>query len=328
MTTNLDILSFLKASQDARAKEKEEDKETRARERREDMEHILAMIRSGVEKEVIAAMKPIEERIEMQEKVNQELHRKLSALHQQLETIKEDRNSQEGFPALPEPQVQQGHHEGHQSDEKRRQFMNKGWGRGQVIRSSEEVMKEDLCAAARKVIGFSPIGSRMLELQMNSYGARDMEEAKLMEVRSYLKCEMKMLPSAIDNLDIIRIFPPAKQEWNVLYVEFGSENQVDTIFSYTKNMVKKDHRVIRWIPKQMYDRYRAVEGLAYRLRQEEGLKTRVKLGRTDLVLSTRQPESSVWYNRILPNNLPEVNLEQFTSSIQPMESLLSRRTSI
>ena len=115
------------------------------------------MIQSGVEKEVLAALKPIEERIEMQEKVNQELHRKLSALHQQLETIKEDRNSQEGFPALPEPQVQQGHHEGPQSDEKRRQFMNKGWGRGKVIRSSEEVMKEDLCAAARKVIGFSSI---------------------------------------------------------------------------------------------------------------------------------------------------------------------------
>ena len=50
MTSNLDILSFLKADQDARANEKEEDKELRAKERQEDREHILAMIKTGVEK--------------------------------------------------------------------------------------------------------------------------------------------------------------------------------------------------------------------------------------------------------------------------------------
>ena len=68
---------------------------------------------------------------------------------------------------------------------------------------------------------------------------------------------------------------------------------MDTIFSFTKNMEKKDYRVIRLIPKQMYDRFRSVESLAYNLRQEAGLKTRVKIGRTDLVLSTRDPKSSV-----------------------------------
>ena len=34
MTSNQDILAFLQAAQDARAKEKDEDKETRARERK------------------------------------------------------------------------------------------------------------------------------------------------------------------------------------------------------------------------------------------------------------------------------------------------------
>ena len=86
-------------------------------------------------------------------------------------------------------------------------------------------------------------------------------------------------------MDIVRIFHPAKQNWNVLYVEFRNDYQVDSIFSYTKNITNKDHRVMRWIPWQMYDRFRAVEGLAYKLRQD-GLKTRVKIGRTDLLLST------------------------------------------
>ena len=114
-----------------------------------------------------------------------------------------------------------------------------------------------------------------------------------MEIKSYLKCEMKMLPSDNDKLNITRIFPPAKQDWNVLYVEFGSQFEVDTIFRHTRNMVKKDHRVINWIPKQMYDRFRAVESLAYTIRKEEGLKTRVKIGRTDFTLLTRDPSSSL-----------------------------------
>ena len=94
-------------------------------------------------------------------------------------------------------------------------------------------------------------------------------------------------------------------------MEFGNEYQVDTIFSYTKNIINKDHRVVRWIPWQMYDRFRAMEGLAYKLRQD-GLKTRVKIGRTDLLLNTRDPSLPVWSNRKLPNNLPAIIHDQET----------------
>ena len=121
---------------------------------------------------------------------------------------------------------------------------------------------------------------------------------------------MKMMSYVIENLNIIRIFPPAKPDWNVLYVEFGSDYEVDSIFSLTTNMVKRDHRVIRWIPKQMYERFRAVESLAYSFRQEDGLKTRVKIGRSDLMLSTRHPQSSIWVNRVLPSNFPPIYLPQ------------------
>ena len=144
----------------------------------------------------------------------------------------------------------------------------------------------------------------MLKMQMENYGAKDLEEAKMMEIKSYLKCEMKMLPSDIEKLNITRIFPPAKQDWNVLYVEFGSEFEVDTIFRHTRNMVKRDHRVINWIPKQMYERFRGIESLAYTIRKDEGLKTRVKIGRTDFTLLTRDPTSSFWVSRHLPSNLP------------------------
>ena len=70
MTSNLDILAFLKADQDARTKEREEEKEIRTRERKEDRTHILAIIQDGILKEVKAAIEPLEERLQLQEKVN------------------------------------------------------------------------------------------------------------------------------------------------------------------------------------------------------------------------------------------------------------------
>ena len=156
-----------------------------------------------------------------------------------------------------------------------------------------------------------------------------------MEIKSYLKCEMKMLPSDIEKLNITRIFPPAKQDWNVLYVEFGSEFEADTIFRYTRNMMKKDHRVINWIPKQMYERFRAVESLAYTIRKEERLKTRVKIGRTDFTLLTRDPNSSLWTTRHLSDNLPgfdqnfQPQLHQPShESSQDSQVIAERRTSI
>ena len=66
---------------------------------------------------------------------------------------------------------------------------------------------------------------------------------------------MKVLPSEIEKLDIVRIFPPSGQDdWNILYVEFGSEFQVDKVFQHTKYMKKQDHRVIHWFPREMKER--------------------------------------------------------------------------
>ena len=148
----------------------------------------------------------------------------------------------------------------------------------------------------------------MLDMQMESYGAENMDEAKLMEIKSYLKCEMKMRRYDIEKLDIVNIFPPAKENWNVLYVELGSDRQVDMVMSHTRYMVKQDHRVLRWYPRQMYDRYRAVESMAYDIRKNLKQKTRVKIGRDDIELSTREADSTVWRWQVLPASLPRFEM--------------------
>lgn len=295
----MEILAFLKADQEARAKDKEEEKLQRAKERKEDLENLLAMLRMTVEKEVRAATKVVEDKLELKEKVNRELYSKLNSLTKELEDLKQQQQLKQDFPEIPLPKVQDHHFPAQSIEESPGSQGNK-----KVI--IEERL--ELCTGARKIIGFSPITPRMLEIQIQSFGAKNLEQAMMMEIKSYMKCEMRMLSSEIEQLNMVRIFPPAKENWTVLYVEFSSDKEVDLIFKHTKSMTRKDHRVIRWIPQQMFNRFTAIQSLAYSIRKDEGLKTRVKIGWTDFELSTRVPTSTVWHARMLPSNLPNIDM--------------------
>ena len=262
-----------------------------------------------VTSQVLAALGPVEEKLELQEKVNKDLYKKLNSVTKELEVLKlGTKIHHQAQPVLPEPPTQQVHHERARVEHTRALAE-------QQAEDSKGVYSEKrkLCASARKIVGFTPINSRMLEMQMESYGAKDLEEANLMEVKSYLKCEMKVLPSVIEKLKFVRIFPPAKEDWNVLYVEFESEKEVDLIFNHTSSIMRPDHRVIRWIPRQMFERFKAIQSLAFKIRKEEGLKTRVKIDHVDFQLSVRAQTSSRWCCRKLPNELPEFDLEQNSS---------------
>ena len=272
------------------------------------MEKILGMKKSGVKEEIMALLQPVEDRLVQQEKITEELSRKVTIFMKKMQDLKMTTKNLEDFAALAAQAtgVKRVFREG----EKGRQNLWSSKVQEDIDTNSDEDYKEDvrdLCASGRRVIGFTPIEPRMLDLQMRSYGAKNLEEAILMEIKSYLKCELKVRPSDIEKLDIVKIFPPAKENWNVLYVEFGNEHQVDQLFTYTKRMVKQDHRVVRWFPRQMYDRYRAVEAIGYEIRKSVKHKTRVNIGFDDIELHTRMPNSNVWRKQPLPYGLPRID---------------------
>ena len=99
MTTNSDILSFLKATQEDHAKEKEEAKMVRAKERKEDMDYMISMIQKSIQEKVSAAIKPLEERLEIQEKVNQELSTQFNSLLNEMEALKKIVKLQDSLPS-------------------------------------------------------------------------------------------------------------------------------------------------------------------------------------------------------------------------------------
>ena len=99
------------------------------------------------------------------------MYSKIQSLVKEVEDLKlEVKSQQQAFPVLPEPQVQQAH----QKQVGVEQMTAKKDDQSEGVNSATF----DLCASARKIVGFSPIEPRMLDMQIKSYGARDIEEAK------------------------------------------------------------------------------------------------------------------------------------------------------
>ena len=307
MTTNQDILSFLKAEKEARETEKEQERADRQREREEDMAKIAEMIKDGVKEEVKTMLNPLDKRLEGQEKITEGLGVQMKNLVGEIEILRKEIRAGNEFPVLP---AQPSGLVGEKSRGVSGGDTAQGDGEAEDVRDAR--IKE-ICSKARRIVGFTPIEPRMLDIQMNSYGARDIEEAMLQEIKSYWKCEMKVKPSDIEKINIVRIFPPAKDDWDTLYIEFENEIEVDKMFRYTRVMCKPDHRLVRYIPKELYERFRSLDFITYTRREDmkaKGLKlkTRVKIGRKDLDLSVKLPNSG-WKSEPLPHGLPDIDLQ-------------------
>ena len=74
-------------------------------------------------------------------------------------------------------------------------------------------------------------------------------------------------------------------------------------------MTKQDHRVLHWFPVQMKERRAAIEKIAFEIREAgrvEKVRTRVRVGREDIELSTKLPTEK-WRRELLPPDLPKID---------------------
>ena len=307
-------MAFLRADREERSREKEKEKVARAKERAEDMSKIEEMIKHGVQEELESVIQPLQDRLNSQDKAVEDMTRQLDFIMKEVEVLRARSGNSQDDTLLPEQHNVQGVFMGVQEMDFSR-GSRQGEKTGEVFQESDMPQARKLCAAARRVIGLTPIEPMMLDIQMRSYGAKNKEEAMLMEVKNYLKCELKVRPSVIEQLDIVKIFHPARDDWKTLYVELGSESEVNSLYNYTKNIKKEDHRVFPYIPKQMYRRYRAVEGFLYGVRQKDKIKTKVFIGNDDFMIASKVPGSSFWKKCSLPSNLPPIEV----SKVNPTE---------
>ena len=142
------------------------------KERTEDMEQIKDLIKSGVKEEVNAAIEPIKKELKMQVMETNELRQetielktKFEEVLKEVEVLKESSKCEQ-FPKLPAA--------GNLSNLFRARTNPKTNLISGGVTDPDHIKKvHELCAGARKVVGFTPIEPRMLSIQMESYGAKD-----------------------------------------------------------------------------------------------------------------------------------------------------------
>ena len=165
---------------------------------------------------------------------------------------------------------------------------------------------------SRRTIGLQRIDKHDIQrMYQEQYGgARSEEEARLLAVKEYFRLELKLSEGIIEEFDIERIFTPARENPEWLYVTFRYEASVSRVFEKTRIM-RKDSRIITYIPREYHSRFQAMKELGNQLRIERDCKTRIKMGHRDLQLHKKERDTGKWELVELPANLPPANFESF-----------------
>ena len=136
-------------------------------------------------------------------------------------------------------------------------------------------------------------------------------------VKEFLVMEMKVKEEHFDKLDIVRIFAPHKMNWNTLYLEFECEEQVNWVMSHSRWIPAGERgqvqaKVTKYIPRQLYSWWNALQGKAFSIRKESNwtVQTKIGHGKDDFFLKTRVKGEREWSDNLdLPTDLPKLELE-------------------
>ena len=151
----------------------------------------------------------------------------------------------------------------------------------------------DIIEKAERTVGFQPLTKEDVDEMCRTHNTMDTELAMKLLVVEYLKMEMKN--STTDITNIVRVFPPAKPNWNTLYAEFDTRLTTRTVFSFTRFMRNKDQRVTNYIPHMFYHQFDHLSSIAFKYRvAPHNHKTRIHFGKPDMFLQVKPPGSNTW----------------------------------
>ena len=156
--------------------------------------------------------------------------------------------------------------------------------RQRVTASEDNLEKErKLFRAAKCVIGLKPIGKKLVEdkkreleeageFEGNEWTEDDkMADAKAKLAREFLELEMKMNQEDLNRIVLLKVFTTTKADWNTVYVTLASEKQVQFVMSFTQYMRKgvvgeERPEVVKYIPKELFSRFKAITRIGNKTR--------------------------------------------------------------
>ena len=286
-------MNFLQQMEQKRVKDCEELELRRKKERDDDKKELLGMFKNMISENVSTLVT----RTELVEKENKDLKSKVDSPIEDMNTVKQH-IFKEKQPSVSEPSAGP-------------KFFCDQPDTADLTQSNQDQLKS-IISMARRTVGLQRIDQQdLIRMRQAQYGgARSAEEEKLFAVREFLECEVKLPKDTIELMKVEKIFSPALQsnpQW--LYVTFEDESSIQKIFGKTRIM-RKESRIITYIPREFHSRFVALRDLSYTIRHEEDCKTRIKMGFNDLHLDKKDKNTGRWIRVKVDFELPAIDLSR------------------
>ena len=170
---------------------------------------------------------------------------------------------------------------------------------------------------AKKVLGFSPITPEDLTYHKDQQNTEDDTRAMILSIKEFLSCEMKVPSSVIATINIVNVFPPAKNpgNWKTLYAEFEDSTTTDLINQYVRNLLP-GKSVSIYVPHSLFPRYAAIRDIEHTYRNGDiKHKTRIKYGTSDFVLLIKPRDMNRSWSYVSLSSLPPLQLSAFEGNL-------------
>ena len=185
---------------------------------------------------------------------------------------------------------------------------------------------------ARRCQGFHPLTSRDIGREKGYRLEIEDEELQFQEagkacIRDFLQRQMGISERIAKDIRITSVFfPPLGASSATLFAEFHSEEEVQLIRSYARNLTTTEGykaKLVIYIPRSLHKIHSAVEAAAFRIRDESknSVMTRIWIG-TDLELRAKKKGDPTSWASITPielHNLPPQTAKRVWSKIDMVE---------
>ena len=313
MTSNEDLMSYLKKMEEKREREKQEEAELRKQERAVDREEMVKLMNKCMEEKVSEIVAPIEKRTDKVEQVQSEMKDQMEILIEQMKVVNDKLDRGSGVVA------ESGQGQMNRVKPIITEIMSGGSGQPTSdtaggpgtgdSRQGKEI--REIISHSRRTVGLQQIDKYdLVRMRQDQFGgAVNEEEEKLFAVKEYLHLEIKISKATIEKMEIERIFTPAfaGEDHKWLYVTFKSEASVQKIYEKTRVM-RKESRILNYIPREFHTRFEAIRDIGNSIRLSENCKTRIKMGFMDLQLHKKEGSQGRWELVPLPTDLPPVEV--------------------
>ena len=209
----------------------------RKKENKEFKEEIQVMISEGIKSEVEHATKPLKESQAKLMKDQAELLKTVEELSKKVVDIEKEKKKDCEYPRI----------EKHKDKDSVPSMVKNSVTEKRV--EIENLTKDQktvrgLFKVSNLTLGLSPISKVFVQAEVAKQMEETGEEEEIIKskvmmeaVKEFMIMEMKVKEEHFHKLNIGRIFAPQKSDWQTLYVELESQDQVDWLMSHT-----------RWIP--------------------------------------------------------------------------------